>query len=101
MKSIVLIVLTAIMLLIRLGSQAAGAGSIRSVQGGTATAGVRTHPLVLLLGSLLSLMALYSLLRYLPSDVDDTWPVFFHVGFLCLWLTVIARVHAQAEDTKS
>ena len=45
----------------------------------------------MLVGSLLSLVALSSLLRSLPPEIAGGWANSFHVGFICLWLVLVSR----------
>jgi hypothetical protein len=96
MSANIVIIATGLLLIVRLGRSAAladGSQQSEMMQSGR-------HPLVLLIGSLLSLIALFSLVRHLPPEVGRSWPVVMHVAFICLWLMLMARqtpASAEAE----
>lgn len=92
MTSMVLIALTALIAVAMLLRDALSLSSAeaRSRSGG--------HPLVLLLGSLLSLMALFSLVRSISPEQASRWPIAFHVGFICFWLLLMVRRQSGASD---
>lgn len=92
MISMVLIGLTALIALVTLLRDAVSMSSVESRSRSGA------HPLILLLGSLLSLMALYSLVRSIPADLASRWPTAFHVGFICFWLLLMIRRHSVARE---
>lgn len=56
------------------------------------------HPAILLVGTLLSLLALLSILRYVPPAAADSWALFFHVGFICLWLLLVMAPGAIVQN---
>jgi hypothetical protein len=88
----VLIALTALIALVTLLRDAVSMSSVDSRSRSGA------HPLVLLLGSLLSLMALFSLVRSIPADLASRWPTAFHVGFICFWLLLMIRSRSVAGE---
>ena len=60
----------------------------------------KSHPLVILVGSLLSLVALASLLRSCPPGDSGGWAISFHVGFICLWLILMSRAIAGSSSER-
>jgi len=84
MSPLALVVATALFLVISLIKDAV------AVRAGVPVRPER-HPLVILVGSLLSLLALWSLLRSLPAEAAAGWATFSHVGFICLWLVLMSR----------
>jgi hypothetical protein len=92
MLSLILIGLTALIATATLLREAFSLSSTeaRSPAGG--------HPLVLLLGSLLSLMALFTLVRLIPLEEASRWPIAFHVGFICFWLLLMTRRRPPATE---
>jgi uncharacterized membrane protein len=59
------------------------------------------HPVILLVGTLLSLLALFSILRYVPPAAAESWALFFHVGFICLWLLLVMAPGASVPHDSS